>query len=181
MLGKQSDQDVIEECLEQLGDEVERLCNEEQVERMNLALSYHPFYTTDGMDVHKQASYGRWSLIRELSCMCMCLNVLKFMGVYECINMCACIRVFRYVYVHVLVYVCMCVSSLHVLSAFSLYRMCVENVQYPFSYEIEPAIPSLQLKLTQRLLRAQKVAESLANWERQSDCTQSTNICQDED
>ena len=93
MLGKQSDQDVIEECLEQLGDEVERLCNEEQVERMNLALSYHPFYTTDGMDVHKQASYGRWSLIRELSCMCMCLNVLKFMGVYECINLCACIRV----------------------------------------------------------------------------------------
>ena len=117
--------------------------------------------------------------------MCMCLNVLKFMGVYECINMCACIRVFRYVYVHVLVYVCMCVSSLHVLSAFSLYRMCVENVQYPFSYEIEPAIPSLQLKLTQRLLRAQKVAESLADRERQSDCTQSThfniNICQDED
>ena len=82
MLGKQSDQDVIEECLEQLGDEVERLCNEEQVERMNLALSYHPFYTTDGMDVHSQASYGRWSLIRELSCMCMCLHVLKFMGVY---------------------------------------------------------------------------------------------------
>eukprot|EP00731_Ephydatia_muelleri_P015818 Em0009g242a len=31
VLGKQSDQDVIEECLEQLGDEVERLCNEEQV------------------------------------------------------------------------------------------------------------------------------------------------------
>eukprot|EP00731_Ephydatia_muelleri_P015825 Em0009g249a len=98
VLGKQSDQDVIEECLEQLGDEVERLCNEEQVERMNLALSYHPFYTTDGMDVHNQASYG--------------------------------------------------------------------------SYEIEPAIPSLQLKLTQRLLRAQKVAESLADRERQSDCTQ---------
>ena len=99
MLGKQSGQDVIEECLEQLEDEVERLCNEEQVERMNLALSYHLFYTTDGMDVHKQASYGRWSLIRELSCMCMCLNVLKFMGVYECIIMCACIRVF---------YMCMC-------------------------------------------------------------------------
>ena len=59
MLGKQSDQDVIEECLEQLEDEVERLCNEEQVERMNLALSYHPFYATDGMDVHKQASYGK--------------------------------------------------------------------------------------------------------------------------
>eukprot|EP00731_Ephydatia_muelleri_P015958 Em0009g382a len=68
VLGKQSDQDVIEECLEQLEDEVERLCNEEQ---------------------------------------------------------------------------------------------------YPFSYEIEPAIPSLQLKLTQRLLRAQKVAESLADRERQ--------------
>ncbi|KAL5481503.1 hypothetical protein EMCRGX_G021677 [Ephydatia muelleri] len=31
VLGKQSDQDVIEECLEQLEDEVERLCNEEQV------------------------------------------------------------------------------------------------------------------------------------------------------
>eukprot|EP00731_Ephydatia_muelleri_P015844 Em0009g268a len=62
VLGKQSDQDVIEECLEQLGDEVERLCNEEQVERMNLALSYHPFYTTDGMDVHKQASYGRLAM-----------------------------------------------------------------------------------------------------------------------
>ena len=72
MLGKQSDQDVIEECLEQLGDEVERLCNEEQVERMNLALSYHPFYTTDGMDVHNQASYGRWSLIRELA-ICACV------------------------------------------------------------------------------------------------------------
>ena len=70
----------------------------------------------------------------------------------------------------------MCVSSLHVLSAFSLYRMCVKNVQYPFSYEIEPAIPSLQLKLTQRLLRAQKVAESLAVRERQSDCTQSTHF-----
>ncbi|KAL5481459.1 hypothetical protein EMCRGX_G021620 [Ephydatia muelleri] len=62
VLGKQSDQDVIEECLEQLGDEVERLCNEEQVERMNLALSYHPFYTTDGMDVHNQASYGRLAM-----------------------------------------------------------------------------------------------------------------------
>ncbi|KAL5481489.1 hypothetical protein EMCRGX_G021658 [Ephydatia muelleri] len=62
VLGKQSDQDVIEECLEQLEDEVERLCNEEQVERMNLALSYHPFYTTDGMDVHKQASYGRLAM-----------------------------------------------------------------------------------------------------------------------
>ena len=67
------------------------------------------------------------------------------------------------------------VSSLHVLSAFSLYRVCVENVQYPFSYEIEPAIPSLQLKLTQRLLRTQKVAESLADRERKSDCTQSTH------
>ena len=88
---------------------------------------------------------------------------------YSCIKVCICACV------------SMCVSPLHVLSAFSLYRMCVENVQYPFSYEIEPAIPSLQLKLTQRLLRAQKVAESLADRERQSDCTQSTNICQDED
>ena len=31
--------------------------------------------------------------------MYMCLNVFKFMGVYECIDMCACIRVF---------YVCVC-------------------------------------------------------------------------
>ena len=57
MLEKKSGEDVIDECLEQLGDEVERLYSEEQVERMNLALSYHPFYAPDGMDVNNQASY----------------------------------------------------------------------------------------------------------------------------
>ena len=70
------------------------------------------------------------------------------MGMYECIDMHACIRVFVHVFVYVgmyickcavcpcmyvhvwmLVYVYMCVSSLHVLTAFSLYRMYVENVQ----------------------------------------------------
>ena len=35
--------------------------------------------------------------------MCMCLNVFKFMGVYECIDMCACIRVF---YMYICMYVC---------------------------------------------------------------------------
>ena len=56
MSGKKSEQDIIEECLEQLENEVEKLCNEEQMDRMNVALSYHPFY---GMGVNNQAGYGR--------------------------------------------------------------------------------------------------------------------------
>ena len=115
----------------------------------------------------------RWSLNKASTCMCMCLNVLKFMGVYECIDMCACICVFKYVCVSVCMYVCVLITCVQCIFS---QRMCVENVQYPFSYEIEPAIPSLQLKLTQRLLRAQKVAESLADRERQSDCTHFTLI-----
>ena len=116
---------------------------------------------------------GMYECIDMHACICVFVHVFVYVGMYRCkCAVCPCM----YVHVWMLVYVCMCVSSLHVLTAFSLYHMYVENVQYPFSYEIEPAIPSLQLKLTQRLLRAQKVAESLADRERQSDCTQSTHF-----
>ena len=71
-LGKNSKQDVIDGCLEQLGVEVDRLYGGEQreegqeqrdmvgvapsVDRVGVALSYHPFYLTVGMDVNNQAS-----------------------------------------------------------------------------------------------------------------------------
>ena len=67
---------------------------------------------------------------------------------------CPCMYV--HVWMLVYVYMYMCVSSLHVLSAFSLSYVCGKCA------EIEPAIPSLQLKLTQRLLKAQKVSFQLA-------------------